>query len=224
MVRQFIQHRLKTKIRGGGEPSIQKRGQYIKRFTGEVQIKSIELFGDSFSDGSSGWIGESLNAFTTTLPYSFTTHAIGGNNLADIKVIFDANSPFTSDTAVILQGSINNVAGDVGKQTDLQTMKDDMSAMADQVIAAGNKLAIVGLSPFKGHVNYDVAARQQAIDYNAWLLANYGSYYVEIYTLLGDSIDADQLADEFYKLARTDLHPNKNADKMIDEGDRKSVV
>jgi len=74
----------------------------------------------------------------------------------------------------------------------------------------------VGLAPWMGHANWTATLQTQTTDYNAWLAATYPEYYVNIYDALGDPAEPRQLADEFYKLARTDLHCNKNADRIID--------
>jgi len=181
----------------------------------------VDGYGDSLMAPTVGYIGESLGLHTTK-DLVFTATATGGDNLEEIKEDFLANYKASRVNRNVIEGGINNIVNLGADITSLQKMIDDASAMADLLIAKSDEpFAILGISPFgpdavTGHANYTADRNQKALDYNAAMLAKYPNNFVDTYALLGDPATPNQLADWAYKEARTDLHPNKDANRIMD--------
>ena len=176
----------------------------------------IDFYGDSFGDsvttGGIGWMGEGVAAYTSQASQMFTI-GVGGETLAEIRTRFELAFPNPAHNTIVLQGGNNDLVQ--GRAVNL--MIDDMRAMADIVIANRHfYLSIVGLSQRKGSPNWDTAEQADIITFNDYFKANYPSYYVDAYASLGDPADTEQLADFAYKDARTNPHPNKAADRAVD--------
>lgn len=175
-----------------------------------------DLYGDSLSEPTNGYIGESI-ANRTSQNYHLNEYGSSGENLTSIRARFDAAFPDTTRNTIILQGGTNNTAN-AAERTTLAQMKIDMGAMADAVIADGRyNLVIINHPPWMGHSEWTEALQTQTEDYNTWLDSVYGDYVADIYTGLGDPSEPRQFADWAYKTARTDVHPNRNADRVIDQ-------
>ena len=179
------------------------------------QTYNVTVYGDSFSDsgGGTGWIGETLNTQTTSL-FRYREQATGGDLVSEIRTAFEADFPHAGGNFVVIQGYINSIRTDVL----LSSIQTDITAMADAVIANGNYgLAIVLQTPWYGHAEWTQARQDVTDQLNAWILHKYPDYAVDINTALGDPTNPLQLADEFYKAARTDAHPSYNGDVVIDD-------
>lgn len=173
------------------------------------------IYGDSYSDsgGGTGWIGQTLNT-NTSVDFILREQATGGDLVSEIRTAFEADFPFNRDNLVILQGAINSIRTDVS----LGSIQADWSAMADAVLQADNiDLLVVNQSPWFGHAQWTEARQLVTEQFNAWLAGKYGNYLADTYTALGDPAEPRQLADEFYKLVRTDSHPSRNGDVVIDD-------
>lgn len=175
-----------------------------------------DLYTDSLGEPPNGHIGESLGLRLAPF-YNLNEYASSGENLGEIKVRFLAAFPDKKRNTIILGGGPNNTANPAAeKRTDAATMIADMSAMADAVIADGHYYLVILLhTPWMDHGEWTLALQAQTEEYNAAITAKYPNNVADIYTALGDPAEPRRLAPEFYKTSRLDIHPNKNAGRVI---------
>ena len=76
-----------------------------------------DLYGDSLSEPTNGYIGESIK-FRTSQYYHLNEYGTSNENLTSIRARFDAAFPDTTRNTIILQGGTNNTAN-AGERTTL---------------------------------------------------------------------------------------------------------
>ena len=185
------------------------------------------IFTDSFGDqaalGTQKIAAESLALFTSQYYRVFRSavggtpkYSNGGYRLDQVRTVFETNFPLLPYyiTNIIIGGGINDAVADRA----LNLMTADIAAIANAVISNGNyNLQILIPSPFSSaHASRNASRIQKLLDYRAYVLANYAEYAIDLYSGLGAASDISTL-DPFYIKTTTDLNPNDNGFRKIDE-------
>ena len=158
------------------------------------------IFGDSFSNGPNdlGW------SMDTRILATCAQLGGAGDSLGTIATTMLAATPISGERYVVLQGGVNNITG---AATDPNTaMRAAMTTMTDEAVVLGLDYVVVNIAPFKGHASWNADRHTWSLSYNAWLLSTYGDKVVDMFTVLADPDDTEQLLAAYN--SGDDLHPS----------------
>lgn len=208
---------------------VERQGQRLHpSYTGTI-------YGDSFANNTND-IGQHVSI---KMPYTCRKMAVAGDNLSEIKAVFDSDFPHAGDNFVMLQGGINDL---VWANSDPNAaMRANMAAMIAAAEAANMMVVVYGAAPWKTGTNVTwTEARQAYTDsYNAWLASTYPHYYSDIYAELEDPAVADAILPAYDSgdalhpnttgyiaadVATTRLFPQIPMQGVLTEGERKNYV
>lgn len=155
-----------------------------------------QSFGDSIADGSvvpsSEGYGENIGSHIAydytlnkaTFPYLNTTQ------IRDL--LFDPFFNPGGGNFSIIQGGVNNIHPAVSDP--VATIQADITYMVDKALAAGHRVILIGVAPWKGFTEAWDSTKQGYTDtYNAWAASTYPDQYFDVYSLLEDPGEADTL-------------------------------
>jgi hypothetical protein len=142
-------------------------------------------YGDSLTNSYGLWMD-----WYTNVPYTLTTHSVGGSTSSAAKIVFDAN--YTSAEEFTILGTGINDIGNASTDPNT-TIQSNVSYMADIVLAAGGNLVLCGITPFKNGASWSAARQGWTDTYNTWAKTNYPNNFVDMHKLLGDPADSDAL-------------------------------
>ena len=159
-----------------------------------------QIFGDSLVTGVPGNVGGGYgkNLDAEVSPQTVTLDR-NGQGLAPTSFIreelFEKRWSALNGNFCIVEGGGNDILGnETDPSADLQA---NISYMVDKVKAAGQLCILIGLTPMKSYVGWN-ATKQIWIDANeSWMASTYPDEYFNVYSLLEDPGNPDQLLPIF---------------------------
>lgn len=154
----------------------------------EADAYVVTVYGDSLTNGSSDY-GAKIYCESG---YVRRTTGVGGHKIAThILETFRADFPNSGDNGIIVAGGINDIA------TATTDPSAGMIAAIDEIVstaeAHGSMIVLIPIAPWKTN-SYWTSARQVYGDtYNNHLRSNYAHYLADVYPILEDPLNAQQL-------------------------------
>ncbi len=175
----------------------------------EGSFTSGVIYGDSFTDGPTD-LGSNLPSLAGV---SFATMGQGGIDINTIKNIMVADAPQAGTDFVLLQGGINTLAG--ASSDPNNSMQMDMQEEVDHAIANNLSYRIFPIGPWKNYVALWTSTRQGYTDtWHTWLIDTYGSHVIDLYTILEDPANPDELLPAYD--SGDGIHPNAAGYAAVD--------
>jgi len=157
------------------------------------KIHQVYCLGNSITNN--GTYEYQLNTLLGTEWY-VNNEGVNGNNTAQMYARLNKDILDLGDAEyVVVMGGVNDVAQNIHAdqiETNLQSIYTAIHNVSVKVVA-------VTITPFKGRTQWNVAAQASLDSVNTWILntANHVDYRVNVYTVLEDPNNPDQLLPEY---------------------------